>query len=239
MNTNINNENLNKSYIKIPFNWKIIIFLVILEVLTVPLVAISNNIVIKNYVYVLLMGFIVAAFALFIIMKLIIFPIKNYFAGLIGQKILKIHGALYIGLLAGFLLMFMFFVQELTYKFTNSDCIVGFVSAFFSVGISLIIYSIFSKFFNFGLKIFTENKQYLLLLIPMKDIIALTLLFSIYETIASPLSILWVPHLDHRFVWGIISGVVSGVVGGTPLVIISFILNYKITINLKILKNLV
>jgi hypothetical protein len=167
-------------------------------------------------------------------MQLIVRPIRIYFSKLVGTEIVKIHGALYIGLISGFLLMFMFYLQELTYRFTNSDYIVGTVSAFFSVSVSLILYTVIEKLFNYGIKIKTVSNQTYLLAFPLKDILVITLLFSLYETIASPLSILWIPHFEHRFLWGIISGIASGVIGGLPITIISYVTGYKITINLKL-----
>ena len=220
-------------HISLPINWKVVIFLVILELLTVPFVAISNTIVLSNQNYIVIMGFVVAFFALLVIMKLIITPIKHYLSKLIGVEISRISGVLYLCLISGFLLMFMFYLQEVTYRFTRSDYIVGTVSAFFSVSISLIIYTIIEKYFNYGIKTISKDNKSYLLCFSSKDIIIITLLFSLYETIASPLSILWVPHYTQRFLWGCISAVAAGVGGSLPMVIICYLVGYKITIRLK------
>ena len=221
-----------QNIIKLPINYKLIIFLVILEVLTIPIVSCTNTFILKNPVYLLGVGFIAGAFALLIIMKLITPPLQRYLSKLLNIQIIKISGILYIAILSGFLLMFMFYVQGLTYLFTQSDILVGTVSAFFSVGVSLIIYSIITKIFNYGIKIKTSNKEIFLLTILPKDIILITILFTIYETIASPLSIIWLPHMTDRFFWGLVSGVASGIFGGLPLVIISYLTGYKVTIKL-------
>ena len=219
--------------ISLAINWKIVIFLIILELLTVPFVAISNTIVLDNQNYIVIMGFVLAFFALLVIMKLIIAPIKRYFSSLIGEKICKISGVLYLCIISGFLLMFMFYLQEVTYRFTRSDYIVGTVSAFFSVSVSLIIYTLIEKTFNYGIKVITKDNKSYLMCFGIKDIIVITLLFSLYETIASPLSILWVPHYTQRFIWGCISAVAAGVGGSIPMVIICNLVGYKITIRLK------
>ena len=221
-----------QTIIKLPLNFKLIIFLIILEVLTIPIVAITNSTVVKNPIYLLTMGFGAGVFALLIILKLIENLIRKYFSNALGMKIIKVNGTLYISLLSGFLLMFMFFIQEIVTYFTNNDCIVGLVSAFFSVGITLIIYKCGLHLFNYGIKIKTSDNQVLNLTISNSDIIIITLLFTVYETIASPLSIIWLPHMNHRFIWGIVSGVASGVGGGLPLIIISYVTGYKITLRL-------
>lgn len=223
--------------ILLPFNWKIVIFLIILEVFTVPFVAISNSIIISNQIYLGIIGFSVAFIALIIILKLFVQPIKQYLSHLLKQKIIQINGLLYTSLFAGFLLMLMFYLQNLSYSFTKSDCIVGFVSAFFSVSISLIIYNFLASYLGYGVKIkVSDNNCCYLVAFPIKDIIVLTLLFSLYETIASPISLLWLPHYNHRFLWGIIAGILSGLAGGIPLILICHFTKYKITIFLKLIK---
>ncbi len=224
---------MQQTNISLPVNWKIIVFMVILELLTIPFVAVGNDIVIAHQNYIVIMGFIVAFFALLVILKLIVHPIKLYFSRLINQQIIRIEGIFYICLLSGFLLMFMFYLQEVTYRFTRSDYIVGLVSAFFSVSVSLIIYAIVEKAFNYGIKIITRDKHKYILTFAPKEILLITLLFSVYETIASPLSILWVPHLEHRFLWGIISAIAAGIVGSVAMVIICTLTGYKISIGLK------
>jgi hypothetical protein len=221
-----------QTIIKLSLDFKLIIFLVILEILTIPIVAITNSIVVNNPIYLLMMGFGAGTFALFVILKLIENPIKKFFSKALNLEVIKVNGTIYIGLLSGFLLMFMFFIQEIVTHFTNNDYIVGLVSAFFSVGITLIIYRIVLHLFNYGIKIRTFDNQVLKLTITNRDIIIITLLFTLYETIASPLSIIWLPHINNRFSWGIISGVAAGIGGGLPLVIISYLTGYKIKLEL-------
>ena len=221
-----------QTIIKLPLDFKLIIFLVILEILTIPIVAITNSIVINNPIYLITMGFGAGAFALLLILKLIERPIKKFFSKALNLEIIKINGTSYIILLSGFLLMFMFFIQEIVTHFTNNDYILGLVSAFFSVGITLIIYQIISHVFNYGIKIKTSDNQTLKLIINSRDIIIVTLLFTLYETIASPLSIIWLAH-NNRFLWGLISGLASGIGGGLPLVIISYLTGYKIKLELN------
>lgn len=220
-----------KKFIAIPFNWKIVVFLIIIEVVTIPFVAISNSLIIKNLLYMSLIGFSVAFVALICIFRGLSLIIKNYFTQLLCEPVIKINGLLYISLIAGFLLMFMFYLQSLTYHFTNSDCIVGLVSAFFSVSISLVIYHLGVHYFNYGIKLITNSNSYTIQII-IKDIVILTLLFSLYETIVSPMSLLWVPHHQHRFIWGIITGVVSGLSGGLPLLVLCYFTKYNITLKL-------
>ncbi len=221
-----------QNIIKLSLNFKLIIFLVILEVLTIPIVAITNSIVVNNPIYLLIIGFVAGALAILVILKLIETPIKRFFSKELNVEIIKVNGSLYIGLLSGFLLMFMFFTQEIVIHFTNNDYIVGLVSAFFSVGVTLIIYRIMLHLFNYGIKITTSNNQVLTLTVDYRDIIIITLLFTLYETIASPLSIIWLPHISHRLLWGILSGIVSGVSGGLPLILISHLTGYKIQLRL-------
>lgn len=221
--------------IVIPFNWKIIVFLVMVEVCTIPFVAASNTFVVSSALYLSIMGFIVAFAALIFIMKAIEKPIRRYLSKLLGVEITKVTGILYLGLISGFLLMAMFYLQEITYNYTKSDEIVGAVSAFFSVGATLYIYKFVQEVLNYGIKIVTVNKKYIVIF-PVKDIIALILLFTIYETIACPVSIIWLPHHEYRFLWGVLAGFLAGFSGGVPLVLICYLTKYKITFNLKEIK---
>ncbi len=178
-----------------------------------------------------LIGFTVAFLALICILRGLNPIIKNYFSKLMDEPVIKIKGLLCLSLIAGFLLMFMFYLQSLTYRFTNNDYIVGLVSAFFSVSISLIIYHLGVHYFNYGIKLITKTNSYTIQVV-IKDIIILTLLFSLYETIVSPISLLWVSHYGHRFMWGIITGVVSGLSGGLPLLALCYFTKYNITLRL-------
>ncbi len=224
--------NSNQKYLNIKFNWKIVAFLILIEIFTIPFVAISNTLTAQSQFDIAIMGFIIAFPALFIILKILLPRLHHSLSISLNLNIIKIHGVLYIGIISGVLLTFMFYLQELTYHFTNSDCIVGLVSAFFSVGISLIFYQLVQKYFNYGITLITAEQKFVLTL-NTKDIIVLTLLFTLYETIASPISIIWLPHLEQRFWWGILSGILSGLGGGIPLAIISKLTGYQINVGFR------
>ena len=221
--------------IKVPFTWELIVFLVVLEVLTIPFVAISNSIIKSNKTYIIIIGFGVAFMAIAIIMKLIIPMLKLYLFKLMGKPIAQINGVFYITWLSGMLLMLMFYIQIITYQFTDSDFIVGGVSAFFGVGAILLLYTIIQKIFDYGIIIKTTDTQQIIYL-NIKDILVVTTLITLYETIISPVSIIWEHFPEQRFVWGIISGLLSGMIGGSVLGIICRITNYKITIELRSLR---
>ena len=104
------------------------------------------------------MGFGAGAFALVIIMLVIKSYLRKYFSRLLNTNITNITGVLYIALISGFLLMFMFFIQGITYYFNKSDYVVGGVSAFFSVSITLIIYKAILYVFKYGVKIKTADQ---------------------------------------------------------------------------------
>ena len=217
------------------FNLTMVFCLVVIEVLTIPFVAISNTITITNPLYMAIMGFTVAFFALILFIKMILPRLRKHLSTVFKLNIVKISGVVYIGLISGFLLMFMFNLQEITYMFTPSDTLVGLVSGFGSVGASLLIYRILDQVFNYGVKIITP-KQKLLLSFAWKDVIALTLLFTLYELIACPVSLLWMSHYEHRFLWGILSGILSGVSGGIPPMLICKLTGYKVTLNFRPIK---
>ena len=87
-----------KNTLKLPLNYKLIIFLVILEILTIPIVAISNSSISNNPIYLLAMGFGAGAFALVIIMLVIKSYLRKYFSRLLNTNITNITGVLYIAL---------------------------------------------------------------------------------------------------------------------------------------------
>lgn len=217
------------------FNWTMVLCLVVIEVLTIPFVAISNTITVTNPLYMAIMGFIVAFCALILFVKMILPRLKKHLSKILQLDITKISGVLYIGLISGFLLMFMFNLQEITYMFTPSDTLVGLVSGFGSVGASLLIYRLLDQMLNYGVKIITP-KQKFLLSFAWKDVIVLTLLFTLYELIACPVSLLWMSHYEHRFWWGILSGILSGVCGGIPPMLICKLTGYKISLNFRSIK---
>lgn len=217
--------------IKLSFNSKLILFLILLEIFTIPFVAIANNLVINNPLLISILGFVVAFFAIATIIKIITQPLKTFISKQINQPITKLTGIFYTSLLSGILLMLMFYIQTLIYQYTDNNYIIGALSAFFSVGPTLVIYFLIAKHLKIGIKIITPT-TFFLISIKFIDIVYLTLLFSLYETFASPLSIIWLTHANDRFLWGILSGFAAGLGGSIPIVIICRILNYKLPLHL-------
>ncbi len=212
--------------VQICFGWQLIALLVAIEVLTIPFVALGNNFVGNSKVSIAIMGFIVAFFALIVITRLIRNLLKKTFSKLIGQDILHLKGIIYIGIIAGFLLMFMFYLQEIASNYTRNDYITSFSTTFISVGSSLLIYYTIEKIFHYGIKLKTSNNKYIIK-IRLIDILILTLLFSIYEIIAYEVSGIWIPHRDYRFWWGLLSGVGAGFLGSLPVLLITSVTGYK------------
>jgi hypothetical protein len=217
--------------VKLSFNFKLVLFLILLEIFTIPFVAIANTLVLNNVLLIAVLGFVVAFFAIAAIIRIITQPLKMFISSQINQPVCKLTGVFYTSLLSGILLMLMFYIQTIIYLYTNNSYIIGTLSAFFSVGPTLLIYFIIEKYFKIGIKIITPTNNFLIS-IKFIDIVYLTLLFSLYETFASPLSIIWLTHTSDRFFWGILSGLAAGLGGSIPIVIICRLFKYKLPLYL-------
>ncbi|TXI91289.1 MAG: hypothetical protein E6Q33_10815 [Neisseriales bacterium] len=206
--------------ISLKFGWRTIIFFLLLELFTVPPVAMSNSIVIQNIWYMAIMGFIVALVCVYFLLRILkAFLIRNS-ERIIGVRISDIYGIWYIALLAGILLMIMFVVQDFLFAHNFNDFSAGFFSAFFSVGGTLLIYKLgFYCGLNISLNGLNTSKYQLD--IGWGAVLKLSLLFGIYELIVCPITGLWIPYPEHRFSLAVISGIVGGATGGALVAFIS------------------
>lgn len=206
--------------IPIYFGPKWIIFFVLLETLTVPLVALSNDIAIKNILYMSIMGFIVAFVCVMVLVNGFKKTLIKHSASLLGIEIDQIFGLWYIGILAGILLMVMFFIQDILFGFHLNEFLTGYFSALVSVCFTLILYQLLIELFDFGITINHAGKIYQFNF-AMSDIFLLGVYFGLYELIACPITGLWIPYPEHRLILGIISGIIAGGSGGLLLYLLS------------------
>lgn len=201
-------------HIKIEFNLWAVSFFILLETLTVPLVAASNHLVVRHFVYIAIMGFLVALVIvgslLYGLKKFIIYNSPNLF----GVQLSNISGILYIGILGGVLEMVMFVVQHFMFSFHYKDYSTGFVSAFISVGFTLLLYELIT--YKTGYSVILENdaEEYVVRF-GYVAIIKLSLLFGLYELIVCPITGWWIPYSGaSRLRMAIISGILGGAFGG-------------------------
>ncbi|MEN9946091.1 MAG: hypothetical protein RLZZ293_477 [Pseudomonadota bacterium] len=209
--------------IKIVFERRWLIFFILLEGLTVPLVASSNKLAVQNIVYMAIMGFVVA----FICVLSLCFVLKRYLLRnapqLLGVAIDDITNLWYLGIIAGFLLMIMFTVQDIMYHHGAGDFSVGFTSGFLSVAISLVIYELLAHYCNLAIS-FKHDQQIWQIRFTQRDILLLALIFAVYEFFVCPITSLWVPLQQHRILVASISGLAGGLFGGILLIVISYCL---------------
>lgn len=206
--------------ISLKFGWRTIIFFLLLELFTVPPVAMSNSIVIQNIWYMAIMGFVVALICVYFLLRLLkTFLIRNS-ERIIGVAVSDIYGIWYIALLAGILLMIMFVVQDFLFAHNFSDFSAGFFSAFLSVGGTLLIYKL-GLCWGLNISLNGLNGSQYQLDIGWSAVLKLSLLFGIYELVVCPITGLWIPYPEHRFSLAVISGVVGGATGGALVAFIS------------------
>lgn len=215
---------------KIPlrFGWRTIVFFLLLELFTVPPVAMSNSIVIQNIWYMAIMGFVVALICVYFLLRLIKkFLIRNS-QKIIGIEISDIRGIWYIALLAGILLMIMFVIQDFLFVRGFGDFSTGFFSAFLSVGSTLLLYKL-GTYTGFGIRLNGYNDSQYLLDIDWSAMIKLSFLFGIYEFVVCPITGLWIPYPEHRFSLAVISGIIGGATGGAVVSFISRFIKFMHT----------
>jgi hypothetical protein len=211
-------------------------FFILLEAITVPLVAALNSIAIQNIAYMSIMGFIVAFGSVLLLLNLLKTLLLKQASRICGRDISKIGGLWYISGLAGILLMLMFFTQDLLYAYGSSDFVAGFFSALCSVFPTLLIYQVLSQTFNYGLTLTSGDKMWRLNF-KLLDILVLTLLFSLYEFIVCPITSLWVGLNEYKVALAFLYGVLGGAAGGGTLYLISHFCPLQIKLSLSLLPN--
>jgi len=194
------------------FGWRTVIFFILLELFTVPPVAMSNSIVIQNIWYMAIMGFVVALICVYFLLRLLKNTIIKNSLRIVGTQLFDINGIWYIAVLAGILLMIMFVVQDLLFGYKFGDFSAGFISAFISVGGTLVLYKLLS-YSGISIRLMTNSQQYRLEF-EWQDILKLAVLFGLYEFIVCPITGLWIPYPEHRFSLAVVSGIIGGGAGG-------------------------
>jgi len=194
------------------FGWRTVIFFILLELFTVPPVAMSNSIVIQNIWYMAIMGFVVALICVYFLLRLLKNTIIKNSLRIVGTQLFDINGIWYIAVLAGILLMIMFVVQDLLFSYKFGDFSTGFISAFISVGGTLVLYKLLS-YSGISIRLMANSQQYQLEF-EWLDILKLAVLFGLYEFIVCPITGLWIPYPEHRFSLAVVSGIIGGGAGG-------------------------
>lgn len=223
---------MEKKLIPIKFGLRWVIFFVLLESSTVPLVAMSNSIAIQNIAYMSIMGFIVAFICVLVLVKLLRNLLIKHSASLLGFAADDIRGLWYISVVAGILLMIMFFVQDIIYAHGYGDYSAGFFSALLSVGISLLIYELVAKLTGFAIKVHSRGEIYQIRF-QIRDILILALIFSIYEFFVCPITSIWVPRHEYRVLIAFASGIAGGAFGGVLLYFISRFIPFHARLTLQ------
>lgn len=227
------NQIQSNKLVPINFSAHVIIFFMLLEGITVPLVAISNNMIINNIVYSAYCGFIVAAICILFLFKVLKKFILKHSANIFGMNITHIDGIMLIGILAGILLMVMFIVQFILFSNGANDYITGFLSGLLSIFVTLCFYEVMARISFFTIKITDNNSNKYQIHFAFKDIILLSIIFAIYELIVCPITGAWIPFTTWRVPVAILSGIIGGGIGGLFLYITTNYLKIKLRISLK------
>ncbi|MDD3265941.1 MAG: hypothetical protein PHC75_02025 [Burkholderiales bacterium] len=211
-----------KKNIRIKLNWQAIVFFVLLETITVPMVAMANNFARINFLYLAIMGFLVALIALIFLIKIL----ERYFIRnsekIFSFKINAVHNLWLIPLFAGILEMVMFLVQGELFNHGYRDYSAGFWSAFISVFVSLIIYKFLLDICVYSLKFIDENNEIFVLKFNWWNLFLISFLFGIYEMVVCPITGWWIPYQGFmRFFIAVVSGIVGGFAGSFLIVLIT------------------
>lgn len=226
-------QRLSNKLVSINFSSGVIIFFIFLEGLTVPLVAISNNIMTNNMLFSAASGFIVAAICILFLFKVLKKLILKHSKNIFSMDLINIEGISIIGFMAGILLMVMFIVQFLAYSHGSNDYLAGFLSGFLSVFTTLYCYEIVGRIEVFTIKIINSNKHKYQIHFKFRDIIVLSLIFGIYELIVCPITAAWIPFTTWRIPVAILSGIIGGGIGGGFLYVTTNVFKLKLNILLK------
>lgn len=202
--------------IPVYFGRKWLIFFMLLETSTVPLVAVSNDFAVKNIYYMSIMGFLVAFVVIWLLIKFLQKLMVKHSQELFGIAAKQVSGGWIIAILAGILEMVMFAVQDWLFHRGWDDYRVGFASAFISVGVTLLIYRGLLLFGKLAIRLHTAKRR-LVFSFAWRDIVKLALIFGCYEAIVCPITGLWIPYPAHRLSLGILSGIIGGFSGGCLL----------------------
>lgn len=218
--------------IAIKFNLKIIWFFVLLEGFTVPMVAMSNSLVLRGTYYVMAVGFLVALIVVYFLLQLLNRLIIKHSATLIGIKVERIVHIWYVAVISGILEMVMFIVQDNLFQRGYGDWSAGFWSAFISVAAALLVYKIIFMLVRFGLKLFSSDGQWLVDF-AFVDIIRLSFIFGIYELIVCPITGWWIPYQGwQRFAMAVFSAIVGAIAGSLLVILLSRIKLVRAKFNL-------
>lgn len=207
--------------IKIKFGWQVIVFFTVLETITVPMVAMANNLAHESILYLAFFGFIIAMMALFMLLRFL----ENYFVKnslkIFALDIVKVSNLWLIPIIAGVLEMVMFLVQSELFNRGYRDYSAGFWSAFISVGAALVIYKLLSNLLSCSLRFIDTNGKSYMMLVNWRNILLAALLFGLYEMIVCPVTGWWIPyHGVARFGMAVLSGIIGGFLGGVLIVMI-------------------
>lgn len=207
--------------ITIKFNHKIIWFFVLLEGFTVPMVAMSNSLVLRGTYYVMAVGFLVALSVVYLLLKLLSRLIIKHSASIIDIQVERIAHIWYVAVISGILEMVMFIVQDYLFKRGYGDWSAGFWSAFISVGIALLVYKMIFLVTRFGIKLL-NNEVSMVVDFSFIDVLRLSLIFGIYEFIVCPITGWWIPYYGwQRFGVAVFSAIVGAVAGSILVIVLS------------------
>lgn len=207
--------------IPIVFSYKAIGFFVLLELFTVPMVAMSNSFVIQHTEYIAVMGFVVALVVVYLMLRLLEKFIIRQSNEWFGFQIDRVQHIWYIGIISGILEMIMFMVQDYLFNLHWHDYSAGFWSALISVGLSLLLYKAVLKITGFGVVLSNQGIKYKLN-ISFSSVLKLSLLLGLYELIVCPITGWWIPYFGYqRFLMAVFSAVIGASCGSLLLVVLT------------------
>lgn len=211
-----------KKNINIKLGWQAVVFFIILETITVPMVAMANNFARINFLYLAIMGFMVAMIALGILLKIL----ERYFIHnsekIFSVKVNVVRNLWLIPFFAGILEMVMFLVQGELFNRGYRDYSAGFWSGFISVFVSLIIYKLLLDICSYSLKFINTSNKKFVLNISWWNIFLISLLFGLYEMVVCPITGWWIPYQGMmRFIMAIFSGAIGGFAGSLLILLLN------------------
>lgn len=214
--------------IAIQFNTKFLIILLLIELITVPLVAISNPLLTKNFWTTIFFGFVIAAFGLVLLLRII----RNYLISnaesLFGVLVRKITNLWLIVVIAGILEMVMFGIQDTLFSKHVNVYTVGFISALGSVFCSLVVYKLCASLFKISITLENDENK-ISINFSWLNVIYLSFLFGVYEFIVCPITGWWIPyHGFARFGIAVLSAFIGAICGFLLMLIVVKLIKRKV-----------
>ncbi len=197
--------------ITIPINYKFFLFLLAIEIITIPFVALFNTYTAFNNLLMDILGFTLGFICGIVMIYLMQRAVLKFISQELNLSIKKIQNKLYITLLFALVLGIMFFIQT---KLNDSKypSLTGGLSAGLAIFITLNINLVINKLWKNSLSVIDDYHVYYIY-IDYFDICYISFIAFIYELFAYEISGLWIAYNNYRFFYGILSAIFASLFG--------------------------